>query len=155
MPDPDFRNAVTALMRDLGVEGLDADCRNDEDLYTVSIDDSCTVHLVGAQSGFIHLWSFPAKLPPEVDRETLLTLLAVNAITFDCPAMHLGLHPASGDLMLWTRQPLAELDARTMRGLLEQFMQRSSGLREWIGARASAASTGGSTGGVPDDFKMA
>jgi Tir chaperone family protein CesT len=124
-------------MRQLGVEGFDSELAQDEDLYTVTVDDGTAVHFVGSQAGLVHIWSFPGKLPEDVSRDTLVVLLAINGVTFDYPAVHVGVDRASGELMLWARHPLAQLDADSVRKLFERFVTLTAQLGHWLEAGAN------------------
>jgi Tir chaperone protein (CesT) family len=127
-----FQLTISALMRQLGVEGFESQLDESEDLYTVTIDEGTSVHLVGSQSGLVHLWSFPGKLSADVSRSALVILLAANGVTFDYPSVHVGVDRESGELMLWTRHPLAQLDAQALSALFERFVSLSARLRRWV-----------------------
>jgi hypothetical protein len=143
-----FHYVISTLMSQLGIEGYEAELKEEEDTYTVTIEDKYSLHLVGAQQGLLHIWSFPGKLPADVSRETLIVLLAVNGVTFDYPSLHVGLDHKSGELMLWARHPLAELDSVTIRELFDLFVDLTERLQQWILAGASLPLFASTTEGV-------
>lgn len=140
-----FQNVVSTLMAQFGIP-LEGPARSEENIYTVEIEGT-VVHLVGEQEGFMHIWSFPGRLPEDVGRETLIALLAANSMTFDDPALHLGVEHSTGELMLWMRHPLAELDSARMSDVFDFFAERTERTRKWLASGASVPDFSWASGG--------
>lgn len=136
MGSSSFHHAVAPLMMQLGIDGFPEQVAASDDVCSITTQGT-TVHLVGAQEGFLHMWSFLGKLPQNVSRKSLVALLAANSVTLEHPAFHIGLEPATGELVLWTRELLNELDAVRINDLFDLFMDIAQQMKHWNDEGAS------------------
>lgn len=142
----DFQAIVSHLFKLMKLQGNPTEAKSQG--YTVSLNGKLQVELIGVQEGFLNLLSVVGALPGDADGATLRALGCANEFTFDHPPVCLGLDQETGNVTLWTRQALAELDEAAVVSLFERFTGMAELVQHWLAA-------GGAKQGQADGLRKA
>lgn len=131
MDDKNFHQLVTRL---LTLMNIPHDRVPSEAAYTIGVDDQLQIDLIGLQEGFINLRAVLGPLPAEDDNDTLLRLLQANTFAFEHPPVSIGVDPATGTVVIWSRQALVELRDDSRCDWFERFIRIAFAVQAWLSA---------------------
>jgi hypothetical protein len=143
MDDASFQKTVSRLFKVMDLKGDPTEAQSVG--YTVSVGQGLQIELIGMQEGFLNMLSVVGTIPDAADSNMLKALLYGNQFTFDHPQVCLGADPKTGNIMLWTRQALKELDDKAMLALFGRFTHMADLVRQWL---AEACPRNGTSNGI-------
>ena len=100
--------------------------------YTICIEDSLNIDLIGLQQGFINLRSVIGTLPNNVENDMLMRLLYANQFAFEHPPVSIGIDPETHAVTVWSRQALAELRNDVRSDWFDRFIKLTSTVQNWL-----------------------
>ncbi len=124
----------TALMRDLGAMAGLGDLKPGEAMECVLGVDNFIVTLACQDEEQLLLYAGVGSLPARGREKFLLRLLRGNYFFAETGGATLAADPATGDIQLLYRRPLAGLDGAGLARLLEGYLER---LEYWSGICSS------------------
>lgn len=109
------------------------------DVYSLEFDNGTKVNLLSPISGMLDMVVQVGTLDKN-SAPPLKELLAMNLYSPDSFPLSVGVHPVSGNVTLWGRQPLGELSLGDMTALLDTMIKRAESVRRHLQSpRAPAA----------------
>src|SRR6478736_9455720 len=115
---PAFEDALAELCQALGLKPEPRVLK--DDMQTIAVGP-IEIDVAGSQEGFINFICFPGKLEAPT-AEALTVVLHGNCYQEEYPAITTGLlHDSPGQIVLWSRIPLAHATAPMMKNLLKEI----------------------------------
>ncbi|SDL30257.1 CesT family type III secretion system chaperone [Pseudomonas indica] len=131
-----FHLLVSHVLKQYGIDSqIEA---KDNEAYVLTLNEDLEVHLIGMQRGYLNLVSVLGEVAEDCSTEILRTLLRVNVFDLSHPVFAIGMTQAPNKIVLSTRQALPELDMATAYKLVETFIEKARGMREWLKFQSNA-----------------
>jgi len=130
MSNKDFHDVVVRLFASMNMQHDQAATTHQG--YTIRVDDTLHIDLIGLQQGFINLRSVIGTLPDKVENDMLLRMLYANNFAFEHPPVSIGIDPDTASVTVWSRQALSELKNDVRCDWFERFVKLASVIHHWL-----------------------
>lgn len=110
-----FRELMSSLWKAMKID-LPSGLANE--VYTIAPEDQNEVHLLSTHEGMLDIISEAGTLHNKQAGKPLLELLALNQ-----PPLAVNVDNASGTVMVWTRQKIADLEVEDVIRLVNKVME--------------------------------
>jgi predicted Fe-S protein YdhL (DUF1289 family) len=123
-----FLICVAHILRLLKIDITDESMPAGREVFTLTLESGLAIHLIGSQSSYLNIWSFPGLFPKSAPNSELVKLLAVNSFVSAHPPVCVGLERDSQEIIVWTRQTLTELNEVVLTDLFDRFVYTAEAL---------------------------
>lgn len=110
--------------------------------YTMRINGTLNIDLIGLQQGFINLRAVAGTLSDGGETDPLLRMLHANQFAFEHPPVVIGVDPDTSAVTVWSRQALSELGDDISCLWFERFVAIASAVHEWLNATQGSGRPG-------------
>jgi hypothetical protein len=127
-----FHLLMAELLQQYGIQHNASGAKDgNDDVYTLSLGSKLEVHIIGTQENYLNTLCIIPVEQERLEEEQLYTLLSANLFSLDHPIVRVGVDN-NRQLVLSSRQAIAELDSSECYRHVELIIQKAQALQEWL-----------------------